>query len=96
MNKGTHGRQSSRLARPLRLAVRCSTSSILTAEVAPALAPHLGVDAPTSETAGLLRNLGLLSMADTLPRETSDALTEAAKDANCLVDEEMERRCGIG
>lgn len=39
----------------------------------------------TAQTAGLLHNLGLLWLADTMPNETGKALTDSAADPSCAV-----------
>ena len=71
-------------------------SSIVTSEIATALAPHFNLDDMSARAAGLLQNVGLLWLADRLPSEANAALSAVQSEPNKNVTEQFERHCGIG
>lgn len=70
-------------------------TSILSSRIAAELAEGLGVDAGTAATAALLRNIGLLWLADAMPDETNDALADAGDDPEHGISACLQRHCGI-
>lgn len=76
------------------------SSALTTAEAASLVSGHAGIgDMQKARTAALLRNIGLLWLADSLPDETAEAL-EAYAVENSEEDQDLEsllqRHCGMG
>ena len=72
-------------------------SSMLTAEAAGFMAKLVGeVEPQIARTAGLLHNLGLLLLVDSLPHETDCALKKVQQDPALSVNMALKEKCGIG
>lgn len=77
------------------------TNSILMSDGAFFLAAHLPKKqrdelAKTAQTAGILHGLGLLWLAENLPRETGKALQQVSADASLSLDEALIQCAGVG
>ena len=55
----------------------------------------IGLSSPAARTAGLMHNLGVLWLADALPRETDRALSIAAENPMTSVHEAFMSTCGV-
>jgi len=67
---------------------------LLGAEAAGLLGDHYGLDRSFSRTAGMLRNLGLVWLADAAPELTGEALAEAADDDEKKLADLMAQKIG--
>ena len=63
--------------------------------IAVATRSTIALSSPAVRTAGLMHNLGVLWLADALPRETDRALSIAAENAMTTVNEALKSTCGI-
>lgn len=71
-------------------------SSLLRAEAAEHVARECGGDQQTARTAALLSNLGLLWLADSLPRETAEALRAVSEAGGGYANDAVRACCGLG
>lgn len=72
-------------------------SSLMAAEICGQLADRSGgMDPAVGRTLGLLHNLGVLWLAQYLPEQTDQALSEAAEDPQLDVNKLLMDNCGIG
>lgn len=70
-------------------------TSIISSRLAAELAAGFDVDPGTAATAALLRNIGLLWLADAMPEETNAALACAGDEAGQGIGDCLQRHCGI-
>ena len=63
--------------------------------IAVATRSTIGFSSPVARTAGLMHNLGVLWLADALPRETDRALSIAAENPMTSVNEALMSTCGF-
>lgn len=76
---------------------RFLSSSMLSAETACLIANlSARVESRVARTAGLLHNLGLLLLADSVPGETNEALGSVQQDPTRSVNAALREKCGIG
>ncbi len=72
-------------------------TALLCAESGTWLAGHLASDrVSAARTGGLISNLGLLWMAETLPQETATALCETTEGEFGQLNEKLRQTCGMG
>ncbi len=72
-------------------------TALLSAEAASRLAERvMPTDMATARTAALLANLGLIWLADALPKETAAALSIAEELAPGSLNEVLRQHCGLG
>ncbi|MGB0721579.1 MAG: HDOD domain-containing protein [Gammaproteobacteria bacterium] len=84
---------------PSFMAERFWFDALLGAETAgwikEAVGPWSPLDPQAARSAGLLRNLGLLWLTESMPAEVDRALTAAAQDPDLGLDEALRAHCGI-
>ena len=56
----------------------------------------IGLPSPVARTAGLMHNLGLLWLADAMPKDTDRALSISAKNPMTSVNAALMSTCGVG
>ncbi|RMG33211.1 MAG: HDOD domain-containing protein [Gammaproteobacteria bacterium] len=72
------------------------SSALLTAEAAGLLAEGaVQTDAQSARAAGLLRNIGLLWLADSMPGPTGRALERAAEEPGAVLEVLLRESCGL-
>lgn len=70
-------------------------AALTASRIAVATGPNIGFSSPAARTGGLMHNVGLLWLADALPKETDRALAIAAENSMTSVNEALLSTCGV-